>query len=280
MLLAALIKSIEDNLGKDTMLDIWIVDEELKIENIQKIECSIDPFITRLHWKKTRDIIPPGAATRSDSSTWPLDMYMLFFIPAFIPPGIEKVIFLDTGIINCKDLVELWQTDLGDNIIAAAQDQTIKTFDNPLCRINNYSVTDFPRNTKYFNSDVLLINVLKWRDDHVNRKALDLILNNKNLSADSGQNALNIVLTGKWMQLNPAWNHFATNDYQDCYNIHFGDRKPIYKTYNNNPGYSILFYHYLNRTAWKYTRPMGELRRYIRTIGDALYKSPRSRLGK
>lgn len=272
VLLAALIKSIETNLAADTHVDLWVVEDGVTAANKKKLADSTDTSITTLHWKGVKEVIPAGTKLPLDQSTWPLNIYMRLFIPMFIPAGIEKVLYLDVDMIVQKDISALWQTDTGDNIIAAVLDPNVRTFDNSWGGIFNYKDLGFAGNTAYFNTGLLLMDIPKWNANNTTEKILDCIHQNKKFANFPDQYGLNIILANRWKHLDTRWNHFATIDSADPYIIHFVQRKPIYKTYSNNAAYRNLFYHYLGLTEWKGTKPIGESKRYFKKIRNIVHK--------
>jgi lipopolysaccharide biosynthesis glycosyltransferase len=179
---------------------------------------------------------------------------------------------MDVDIINCKDLNELWQTDLGDNIVGAVQDLRVKTFNNSWGGIFNYKQLGLDGNACYFNSGVLLMDINKWRKNSVTEKTLDCICKNCRFARYPDQYGLNIVLADQWRQLKSSWNHFADRDNDIPFNIHFVDRKPIYKTYANNPEFRDRFFRHLHETEWRHARPVSETKRYAKKLLNVFEK--------
>lgn len=272
ILLGALIKSIESNLGANTRVDLWVVEENVSKQNKKKLEASVDPNITSVHWKNLKDVIPAGFKLPIDSSSFPLNVYARFFIPSFLPASVTKVLYLDVDMIVLRDLNELWDIDLGDNYIAAVQDPRLLTFDNDWGGVKNYKELGFAPDTKYLNTGMMLINITKWKANNLTDTIFEAIRKNVKFANYPDQYGLNIVLANQWLPLDPRWNHFSTIDLDKPYLIHFVQRKPIYKSYNYNEGYKQLFYKYLGMTQWKNFKPIGESSRYIKKIKNILEK--------
>ena len=68
-------------------------------------------------------------------------------------PDLEKVLYLDCDLVVLGSLQEIWETDLSDHTLAAAEE----IMDPPLHR------DSFLRTSRYFNSGVMLFNLLRWR---------------------------------------------------------------------------------------------------------------------
>ncbi|RRN76779.1 glycosyltransferase family 8 protein, partial [Pseudoxanthomonas sp. SGD-10] len=126
----------------------------------------------------------------------------------------------------------------------------------------------------YFNSGLLLMNIKKWLEYDVTPKVIDCVNQNRDVASFSDQYGLNVVLANKWLELDPLWNYYSNGNLSFPYLIHFFHRKPFYKTYPYNEAYQKLFYEYLDKTAWKGTKPVGELKRYFIKIGNVVNKIP------
>lgn len=272
ILLAALIKSIEDTVSKGQKLDIYVIDDHISKSDKEKLFQSVDSSITALTFKDLDEIIPKGIALPIDKSTYPLTIYLRLFIPSFIPADVEKVLYLDVDMVVRQDITQLFEIDLGDNIVAAVQDPRILTFDNSWGGVKNHDELGIAGDTHYFNSGLLLMDAKKWRDEQIAEKTVECINNNQKYVNYPDQYGLNVVLAHKWYELDARWNYFACFDQQEPFLIHYIGRKPIYQTYDNNPAFLVIFNNYLQQTAWKNFRPIGESRRYIKKIRNILEK--------
>jgi len=272
ILLAALIKSIEENIRKGQIIQVYIIEDNVSESSQKKLQRSINSAITNLVWKGMNDVIPKGMNLPLDRSSYPLNIYMRLFIPYFIPEAIEKVLYLDVDMIVQKDITELFEIDLGDAVVGAVLDPRIITFDNSWGGVLNYKELGIDGTTRYFNTGLLLMNTKKWREQQVTEKIIDCIDRNKKYANYPDQYGLNVVLANQWFELNPLWNHFCTFEHPDPYLIHFVQRKPIYQSYDNSPEFKDIFYKYLNQTQWKNFKPIGESTRYFKKLKNIIQK--------
>ena len=273
ILLAALIKSIEDNIRKGQAIHIYVIEDNVSEASKKKLQRSVNENITTLFWQKMEEVIPKGMELPLDRSTYPLNIYMRLFIPYFIPLEIEYVLYLDVDMIVQADVTTIFENDLSDKVIAAVLDPRIITFDNSWGGVFNYEALGLPGNTRYFNTGLLLMNLKKWREQNVTEKIIQCIDNNKKFANYPDQYGLNVVLANQWLELSPLWNHFSTIDTNEMpYLIHFVERKPIYQSYNYSEEFKNTFYHYLNQTEWKNFKPIGESTRYIKKIKNIFNK--------
>lgn len=272
ILVAALISSVEAHLAPGKQLDLWIVEDEVTQENVDKMEASVNKNVTTIHWQKLVDVIPLGWSLPIDHSSYPLNIYMRLFIPYFMPKDIKTVLYLDADMIVQKDISLLLNENIDQFTIGAVLDPRLKTFDNHWGGIKNYKELGFKGDTPYFNTGLLLINAQKWRDDETTEKILAVINNNKKYANYPDQYGMNIVLHDQWLQLDKRWNNFVTEPFNDPYIIHYVERKPIYSTFKNGEKYKQLFYKYLDTTAWKGTKPVTESARYVKKIKNIIAK--------
>lgn len=271
ILLAALIKSIESNHHTQEKIAFYIVDDQISGKNRERIDASIDPQMTTIHWMKMENCLPEGAKLPIDKSSLPLNIYVRLFIPSFIPADLQKVIFLDVDMIVLEDISKLWHTDLGNNIVAAVQDQFIQIVSR-WGGIANYQQFNLDPETKYFNAGLLVMDIKKWKEQNITDEILLCLDKNKENAKFQDQYGLNAVLANKWLELDPLWNRFAYSKEDRPYLIHFTGRKPIYKTYEFSENYKKLFYQYLQQTEWKNFKPIGEFKRNLKKIANILEK--------
>ena len=273
ILLAALIKSIEANIRLGQTIEIHVIEDNVNDSSKNKLKNSLNPQISSLVWHPMESVIPKGMNLPIDKSSYPLNIYMRLFIPYFIPEEIEKVLYLDVDMIVQEDITTLFEQELEDKVIAAVLDPRIITFDNSWGGILNYEALGLSGKTRYFNTGLILMHTKRWREQDVTVRIIDCINNNKKFVNYPDQYGLNVVLANQWLELSPLWNHFSTIDTTEKpFLIHFVERKPIYQSYNYNIEFKKTFYFFLNQTAWKNFKPIGESSRYIKKIKNILNK--------
>lgn len=103
----------------------------------------------------------------------------------------SKVLWLDVDTIVDGDLTDLWNTDMGDNIVAGVPD--IKWW-------------IYPKITKkYINAGVLLMNLDAWRAMNFTSKAKEML--NKEYWKYGDQDIINKLCNERILYLNPRYNH-------------------------------------------------------------------------
>ena len=113
-------------------------------------------------------------------------------------PNINRAIYLDCDIIANTNLHDLWQTSLEGNVLAAVEDAGFHD------RLEHMGITH--DNSKYFNSGMMLIDLVSWRSQAVTQRVLDYINHHPEKLRFHDQDALNAILYDKWLHLHPKWN--------------------------------------------------------------------------
>ncbi|SDR70747.1 Glycosyl transferase family 8 [Halopseudomonas sabulinigri] len=120
-------------------------------------------------------------------------MYYRLLIPELI--NADRVLYLDCDIIVRKDICDLISIELNDNYLAAAV--------NPFYDATRLGI-ESPE--LYFNSGVLLINAEKWRKNATKDQIISFLSGNSDILRMPDQDALNVVLKGKILEICPTYN--------------------------------------------------------------------------
>jgi lipopolysaccharide biosynthesis glycosyltransferase len=274
VLLAALLKSIEYHHKSDENIDVFIVEDGISAKNRKKLIASVNAKKIQLIWISMDEAIPDDMHIPFDRSSYPKNIHTRIFIPHFIPDRFDKIIYLDVDMILMRDISDLWNIDLGENMLAAVMDPRLKVFSNSWGGILNYKELGFAPDTKYFNTGILVINNKKWREENSAATVVKCIADNEKFANYPDQYGINIVMANRWVELDPRWNWFADTACGDPFLIHFIERKPMYKTYDNREEFKTIFFEHLNRTQWNNFKPIGESKRYIKKISNLIKKIP------
>lgn len=195
--------------------------------------------------------------------------YARIFIPEYLT-NVSRCIYLDTDLIVCSDLCELQLLDLHGKSSACVLDGGNAT---PQQQQRLREKLKLANPQQYFNSGVIVIDLEAWRHRQVQSKAQRVAEENYDLLDQMDQDALNIVLAGDWLVLDPKWNTSkgrADADFSDGI-IHFlGKVKPWHADYAAN--FQDRWFALLDRTAFACQRPVKLLgiaaayRKFVRTV--------------
>lgn len=124
-------------------------------------------------------------------------------------PQLKKVIYLDTDIILNGDIARLWDIDIGDNYIAAVPDQVGRrdSSDNYVLKFG------LSKETQYINSGVLVMNLVKLRQDKMVNKFFDIAKKYKEDLHYVDQDILSIACDKKIYYLKHYFNAMPIQNY-------------------------------------------------------------------
>ncbi len=174
---ATLLKSIEINHKTPEKIVSYLIGDNISEENKSKVEQSLTLNKIEIRWMTCADFMPDGYSLPNDRSTFPISIYMNIYLPRGLPPEIKKILYLDVDMIVLDDISNLYNLDLGGNVLAAALDR-IKIFDH-WAGILNYKELGLDGNSPYFNTGVMLIDAENWRANLVTQTTIDAIEDNK-----------------------------------------------------------------------------------------------------
>ena len=127
------------------------------------------------------------------------EMWYRLLIPEILHKY-DKALYLDCDLIVQHNIVDLFQTDLGNNCIAAVRD-FVGVKPKNLKRIAGLGVEP----EKYFNSGVLLFNIKACNEFGFKNKCLNTLNAMKGLDCPD-QDVLNIVCRNHTLLLDATWN--------------------------------------------------------------------------
>ncbi|RZJ79028.1 MAG: glycosyltransferase family 8 protein, partial [Flavobacterium sp.] len=249
VLLAALLKSIDENHQTGEKIEVYIVNDGISKKNQAKLISSLINSKLNLIWKSMEQAIPDDLKLPLDNTTFPANTYARVCIPYFISPSATKAIYLDVDMIVLEDISKLWHTEFDDAIIAAVSDRS-EIVSSPWGGIKNYKELGLDPQSGYFNSGLFILKPQAWRQQDITRKVFECAEVNLTYVNFADQYSLNVVFNEKWHQLNKLWNCYAQNEEPHPYLIHFTGMKPIFKGYVGNKYYKELFFKYLSLTSW------------------------------
>lgn len=126
---------------------------------------------------------------------YPVSMLYTMILPALI--SVDKLIYLDSDMVVNSSLRELWDTDLKDNYVAAAED----------CNGKKYAKRfSLKAESRFFNTGTMLINCKKWLADDIPHRAAKISMDNTGTTFGFDQTVLNQLFEGKVEFLDLKWN--------------------------------------------------------------------------
>lgn len=193
--LSVTITSIQKNLPKGLSCRFFIMQDRLS-QHIRKRLLELSTPRTPIEFI---DVSPYLANHHLyECAYFTRETYYRFFIPQIFKNE-EKVLYMDCDMIVCDNVLELFQIDLGQNVIATARDCITEAKKN---NILSYLKID-PQN--YFNAGLAVFNIGPWNRLGLTKKCLELVPKYTRLWTPD-QDILNMVCSGRVTILPREWN--------------------------------------------------------------------------
>ena len=201
--LGVAIKSLIDNASKDYRYRIHIIQEGLTdkykgyLADMATDDCEIEFCEMRRELDIGSDF--DGHKLRADYFT--LTIYYRLFIPEMFPEY-DKVIYIDSDVVVPGDISELYNEDLGDNLVGACTDTSILHIP-PLVEYTKEAVGMKPG--EYCNSGILLMNAKNMRKVRMDEHFLALLNKYQFDTVAPDQDYLNAMCNGKIKHLSDRY---------------------------------------------------------------------------
>lgn len=199
-LLAVALQSLIDNASKNYYYCIKVLHtdvQEAHAKQIKKFESenvNIEFVDLNYYINKVKDKL----YTRDYYTN---TTYFRLFLPELYPQY-DKVLYLDSDIIVVGDISELYNTDMGTNLVAAAPDDIIQK--NKVFQDYAELVVGVAKYQHYFNAGVLLMNLDELRKFNFQEKFLYLLEKIK-FSVAQDQDYLNRLCKGRVTLVSHDW---------------------------------------------------------------------------
>lgn len=199
------IASLADNASKNYKYRIIVLNTGLESENILKVK-------RHEHSDFVIDFINISESIKKIKNRFKnlyhfsiVTYYRLFIASLF--PQYDKIVYLDCDLVTLGDISELYNVDLGDNILGAVPDQYVGNTNE--FRLYAEKAIGVNPDT-YFNAGVLLINLKQFRKNNIEKKFTKFITEYDFDLLDPDQAYLNYLCFGKTYTLPNGWNKAPT----------------------------------------------------------------------
>ena len=244
--LTVTLKSMLANASKEYSYKIYVITTNLD----EKYEAMLSDFetptveISTVHLKEDLRKITEKFHLRDYYS---METYYRFFI-ANLFPQYDKVLYLDCDIAVVGDIAELYNTEIGNNFVAAVPEEV-------MTEINEFGeyvekALDVDR-YKYFNAGIMVMNLDAFRQENIEGKFIDLLTHFK-FRVTQDQDYLNVLCKNRVTLLDLGWNKTAfKNDKFDDANLKIVHFKIHWKPWHyKNVAYENLFWDYARQTSF------------------------------
>jgi len=188
--------------------------------------------------------------------------YYRFWLTEFLPPGIDKVLYLDGDIIVRHSLLPLWNTNIEGFPVGAVTDGLEGNMEF-------YQRFNYASQLGYFNAGVLLVNLKYWREHEMTITFMRYIQEHADTIKFHDQDVLNVLFSNNKVVLPIKYNlttgflwkspQYDYNKYmkdvdearRDPVIVHYAGNHP-WDCYNRCPHpFASTFYKYQSQTKWK-----------------------------
>lgn len=153
--LTVLLKSIRAS-NPNTDFDIYVAHASLETGDFELLNTCIDKNRMKIHSVPIHDFLFDGAPTIKRLSAAKASYYRLLAID-FLPKDTKRVLYIDPDAVVINPLDELYNMELGNNLIAAAGHTS------GIIEFLNRKRLKLKKGTRYINSGVILMDIEKMR---------------------------------------------------------------------------------------------------------------------
>lgn len=203
------LESVLGHADPDVIYDYIILSDDITPDNkalIEKMVLAHPNFYVRFYAPRKH---LEGVSLFVNNSVYTKEMYYRTIIP-FALSNFKKALVLDVDAICCRDVKELFETDITNYYAAAVKDVVFQGW------LNGYvfDAKDYAKNTlklkkpyDYCNTGVLLMNLEKIRSEFTEEYIQQYI--DEHQFRVFEQDTLNVLFQGNILYLDAAWNCFT-----------------------------------------------------------------------
>lgn len=196
------------------------------------------------------DRLVSGVKLSTNNEHISVETYYRFLIQAVLP-FYDKVLYLDSDIVINGDIAELFDTQIGNNLLAAVHDidflGNLNMKDGKRLKYNQ-EILGMKNPYEYFQAGVLVLNTKAMREQHTIAQWLDFASNPDYIYND--QDVLNVYCEGRVQFLDWNWNvmHDCANRVANVFSFAPNNAFDAYQKSRQNP----LIIHYAGfEKPWK-----------------------------
>ncbi|MBQ7579537.1 MAG: glycosyltransferase family 8 protein [Clostridia bacterium] len=195
------ILSLVEHTTKEHNYIITILKTDISEENQIKLKKHERDNVSIVFYD-VKNMLEPIKNTLPDMFYYTLAAYFRLFIEKAFPQY-DKAIYLDCDVVLLSDIAELYNTDIGDNLVGAIYEQNTDRSDD----FRNYVEDNIgiPYYT-YFNSGVMVMNLKEFRKFKVQDRFLNMLTTYNFDCLAPDQEYINVICHGRVKYLPTGWN--------------------------------------------------------------------------
>lgn len=195
----SMVSLMENNKAAET-IHFYMIDDGIKKENKEKLTSLIESYgrsISYINAPDPKDLFDFPFKDRYQIG----HSYVRMAIGTLLPDDVDKVLALDSDTLILGDLTELWNMDMGNNILAGVADcLNLKAYKKQF----GLEGEEF-----YCNAGVYLIDLKKWREEQIENTIKDVIKERNGNVFFFEQTLINYSCRGQILKLHPRFNTYT-----------------------------------------------------------------------
>ena len=204
--LAVTLRSIIDHSSRDYHYTIYILTSDLTDYTFERLAKMKDPNYDIKFVNVQEQLKKVGGKLFTRDYYTNATYYRIFIQNLF--PQYDKALYLDVDILVMGDISELYNVDLGDNLVGAVTEDIMTNVD-----VFGRYVEEFLgiERHKFFNAGVLVLNLKKYREEDVEKQFLKLLGQYK-FRVTQDEDYLNVICKDKVRYIEQGWNKSPIED--------------------------------------------------------------------
>ena len=283
--LTTTIYSAMKNASSDRHYDVVVLQRNIAWDKQERMRTFFQQFDNMTLRFINVDRLVSGVNLTTNNAHISVETYYRFLIQQVLP-FYDKVLYLDSDIIINGDIAELYDTELGDNLLAAVHDIDFLGNLNVKHGLRMGYATDvlhMKNPYDYFQAGVLVFNTRAMREHYTLQQWLEYASNPEYIYND--QDVLNAHCEGKVVFLDWSWNvmHDCANRVANVFSLAPNDTYDAYMASRQHP----RIIHYAGFVKpwtdpdcdfasiyWKYARETPFYERLLKKVAQATAPKP------
>ena len=199
LLTITIVSFLENNCNEFDEINVFILNDGISKQNIEKINNILNKYGCNIIFIKTKNIenLNSKIVSHEKDNIASFTTYSRLFIGSLIPDNIDRIIYLDCDILVVDSVKQLWDEDISDYYCAGVLD---------CCNTTVQRMLGISEGDNYINAGVLYVNLKKWREDNVEEKFIEFIMNNQNRYYQHDQGIINNTFKNNIKIISPKYN--------------------------------------------------------------------------
>jgi lipopolysaccharide biosynthesis glycosyltransferase len=169
-------------------------------EHVRQVAESAHPRVQLVWCTPRAEAMQSLRTTRQYSAA----IYYRLLIPDTLPQAVTRAIWLDSDMIVRRDLASLWDLDLRGHPVAGVANFSEPTLGAALPA--RAAALGLSQDAAYLNSGLLVMDLDRWRSTGLSSRIFSFLTNEGDTLTCPDQDALNLMLAGDGLRLDPIWN--------------------------------------------------------------------------